>query len=82
MPRRKVPPQRKTGSGSKASSRDSVKPVRLPHWRADGNAKVRYPSEAEANRAGFAYRLEHGADLNAYQCEYCNGWHLGASDER
>ena len=81
MPRRKVP-KRKSGSGSHASSRDSVRPVRLPHWRADGNPKVRYPSEGDAHKAGFAYRLEHGVDLNAYQCEYCNGWHLGASDER
>jgi hypothetical protein len=82
MPRRKVPPRKKSGGTGHASSRDSIKPVRLPHWRADGNPKVRYPSESEAHRAGFAYRLEHGVDLNAYECEYCGGWHLGASDDR
>jgi hypothetical protein len=56
--------------------------VRLAHWRADGAPKVRYRTEAEANKAAFSYRLDHGADLNAYECEFCGGWHLGASDDR
>jgi len=79
MPKGKRPSKRRTG-GSNESARKAVKPVRLAHWRADGNPKVRYRTEADANRAGFAYRLEHGADLGAYECEYCSGWHLGTSD--
>jgi hypothetical protein len=81
MPRRK-PGGDKRSAARADKARQPVRPVRLPHWRADGNAKVRYPSETEANKAGFAYRLEHGVDLNAYQCEYCGGWHLGTSEER
>ena len=30
------------------------RPVRLPHWRADGQPKTRFRSEHEANRAAFA----------------------------
>jgi hypothetical protein len=50
---------------------------RLAHWRADGQAKARFSSEQEANRAAFGYRLEHGTDLAAYRCDFCGGWHLG-----
>jgi hypothetical protein len=57
-----------------------VRRPRLAHWRADGEAKVRYRSEADANRAALQYRLEHGADLGAYECEMCGGWHLGGVD--
>ena len=70
-------PKRRTGGGS---GKKGVKPVRLAHWRADGKPKVRYRSEAEAHKAGFSYRLDHGADLNAYECEFCGGWHLGQSE--
>jgi hypothetical protein len=52
---------------------------RLAHWRADGEAKTRYRSESEANRACLQARLDHGVDLNAYLCEFCGGWHLGNS---
>jgi len=54
--------------------------VRLSHWRADGQPKVRYRSEDDANRAGLQYRLEHGNDLAAYACDMCGGWHLGGTD--
>lgn len=50
------------------------------HWRADGGAKTRFPSETEANRFALQVRLEHGHDLAAYRCELCGGWHLGGSD--
>ncbi len=53
------------------------RPVRLPHFRADGEPKTRYRSEADANRAAFTARLDHGVDLVAYRCEFCGGWHLG-----
>ncbi len=55
----------------------AARPVRLPHFRADGAPKTRYRSEADANRAAFTYRLDHGVDLVAYRCEFCGGWHLG-----
>ena len=57
------------------------RPVRLPHWRADGQPKARFGSEQEANRAAFGYRLDHGVDLSAYHCEICCGWHLGTSPD-
>lgn len=53
------------------------RPVRLSHWRYDGQAKVRYRSEEEANKASLGYRLHEGADLLPYKCEFCGGWHLG-----
>jgi len=61
--------------------KSSSGPRRLPHWRADGQPKARFPSEVDANRAAFGYRLDHGADLTAYECEICGGWHLGTSPE-
>jgi hypothetical protein len=79
MAKGKGAPRRRSGTGA---ARKAVKPVRLAHWRADGRPKVRYPTAADAHKAGFAYRLEHGADLNTYECEFCGGWHLGASDDR
>lgn len=83
MPRRNAPPWRSPSEPSKRSrkSERAVKAVRLPHWRADGRPKVRFTTEAEANKAAFAYKLEHGADLNVYECEYCGGWHLGGLSE-
>jgi hypothetical protein len=51
----------------------------LSHWRADGEAKTRFSSEAEANRYALQVRLEHGRDLGVYRCELCGGWHLGGS---
>jgi hypothetical protein len=50
---------------------------RLSHWRANGEPKTRYRSEADANRAALQARLEHNVDLGAYSCEFCGGWHLG-----
>ena len=61
--------------------REEPRRTRLSHWRADGAPKARYASEAEANRAAFGYRLEHGADLVAYSCSFCGGFHLGTQPE-
>jgi hypothetical protein len=61
--------------------RSTARPVRLPHWRADGQPKTRFSSEQEAHRAAFGYRLEHGADLAVYRCDICGGWHLGNSPD-
>jgi len=51
--------------------------TRLSHWRADGEPKTRYRTEADANRAALQARLDHSVDLGAYLCEFCGGWHLG-----
>jgi hypothetical protein len=48
------------------------------HWRADGRPKARFPTEDAANRSSFRLRLEEGADLDPYPCQYCGGWHLGS----
>jgi hypothetical protein len=47
------------------------------HWRADGMAKTRYASAAEANRYALQVRLEDGAQLDPYVCGICGAWHLG-----
>ncbi len=51
--------------------------TRREHWRADGEAKTRFGTAAEANRSALRLRLEAGADLDPYQCGWCGGWHLG-----
>ena len=56
---------------------DGPRRVRLSHWRADGTAKARFSSQADAERAALQSRLEHQVDLITYQCEFCSGWHLG-----
>ena len=59
--------------GASASSRE--------HWRADGQPKTRFPTQAEANRSSLQLRLEAGADLDPYLCRICSGWHLGNRPE-
>ncbi len=49
------------------------------HWKADGTPKTSFGSEADANRAAFQARLDHGVDLTAYGCDFCPAWHLGTS---
>jgi hypothetical protein len=77
-----VPPRRRRGK----------RPIRTPtsapgsrrmgsHWRADGAEKTRFRSADDANRAAFAYRLEHGVDLAVYSCEVCGGWHMGRTPD-
>jgi hypothetical protein len=51
--------------------------TRREHWRADGMPKTRFDRVEDANRASFHHRMESGADLDPYRCEYCGGWHLG-----
>jgi hypothetical protein len=52
------------------------------HWRADGLPKTRFPSQDEANRSALHHRLEDGADLDPYRCQFCRGWHLGNRSDR
>ncbi|MEI6700164.1 MAG: hypothetical protein WCL38_00205 [Actinomycetota bacterium] len=50
--------------------------VNSSHWRSDGAAKARYPTERDA-RAAAAYRgTEAGYALSVYQCGFCSGWHM------
>lgn len=39
-------------------------------------AKTRYTSRHAAAR-GVRFLRERGADVHAYPCRYCNGWHVG-----
>ncbi len=48
------------------------------HWRADGRPKARFPTQDAANRSALRLRLEEGADLDPYPCQFCGGWHLGS----
>ncbi|MGH9078517.1 MAG: hypothetical protein ACRDYE_00270 [Acidimicrobiales bacterium] len=48
------------------------------HWRADGAEKTRFRTADEANRSALRLRLESGADLDPYRCDWCDGWHLGS----
>ncbi len=68
---------REVASRRRVRRRDAPRRVRLSHWRADGAPKARFASQADAERAALQYRLEHGAELITYQCEFCDGWHLG-----
>ncbi len=52
---------------------------RLRRNACDG--KKRHQSKAEALKVRWVVRNRHGK-LMAYQCRWCNGWHLGHSDER
>jgi hypothetical protein len=52
------------------------------HWRADGAAKVRYPTEREALAAAAERGREAGMELGAYRCGFCHGWHMGRRDPR
>jgi len=66
-------------SRRRARRAEAPRRVRLSHWRANGEPKTRYRSEADANRAALQALLEHQVDLGPYQCEFCGGWHLGNS---
>ena len=63
--------------GKQPGAQEGLSGASREHWRADGTAKTRFASQDEANRAALRLRLEEGADLDPYQCGFCNGWHLG-----
>ena len=68
---------RRGGKRSRTPRGADTSAVAREHWRADGQPKTRFPTQAEANRSSLRLRLEEGADLNPYRCRYCDGWHLG-----
>jgi hypothetical protein len=49
------------------------------HWRADGLAKVAYPSQGDALTAALVRRQESGVELTVYRCDVCSAWHMGNS---
>ncbi|MCL4446071.1 MAG: hypothetical protein M1134_04245 [Actinobacteria bacterium] len=74
MPRRKV----------SRESRQSERPLAISgtHWRDDGTPKVRFTSRSAALATAQLRASEAGVDLGVYQCEFCNGWHMGRSTNR
>jgi hypothetical protein len=75
---RRNPPRR----GSRPR-RDDSRPFSLgSHWRADGAPKAVFGSRQEALRAANVRRIESGATLNAYECDFCDRWHLGSGGGR
>jgi hypothetical protein len=52
------------------------------HWRADGRAKVRFATRAQALVAAEDRGREAGTELGVYQCPFCGGWHMGRRDGR
>jgi hypothetical protein len=73
---RKRSPSAPTPGTSRPTS-PSDRALLRDHWRADGNPKVRFPTQDAANRSALRLRLEEGADLDPYSCQFCGGWHLG-----
>jgi hypothetical protein len=64
--------------------RHSYRPlsVRSSHWRADGQPKVRYPTQRDALSAADERGRESDVDLGVYRCDFCGGWHMGRSGRR
>ena len=54
-------------------------PLRIAssHTDRNGSPKTRYHSILEARQAAAAAYAIHRADLEAYQCNHCNGFHIG-----
>jgi len=52
------------------------------HWRADGRAKVRYPTERDARLAADERGREAGFELTVYRCAFCQGWHMARAEGR
>jgi len=67
--------------GSGGGSGDEGGGAAREHWRADGRPKTRFASQDEAHRAALQRLLEDRADLDAYRCTFCGGWHLGGRRE-
>lgn len=45
--------------------------------RCGKTGKVRHTSKSAARNA---MRVVNKADMNAYRCQFCKGWHLGHSN--
>lgn len=52
------------------------------HWRADGQPKVRYPTQSDAVSAADERGRESEVDLHVYLCDFCRGWHMGSRSRR
>jgi len=71
------------GRRNRRQSSGNERPLSLAgsHWRADGAAKSRFASKADALGAANQRWIEDKVELSVYRCEYCNGWHLGRSSQ-
>jgi hypothetical protein len=47
------------------------------HRRRTCGCKVKYPNYAEADRVAEWMGIKHRQKFNAYECEYCHGFHVG-----
>ncbi|MGO9457790.1 MAG: hypothetical protein ACLP62_12220 [Acidimicrobiales bacterium] len=67
-----------------ARRREPHRPLTIDgsHWRADGQAKVRFSTKVDAQRAAAERSEEAGADLGVYSCDFCGGWHMGKRSGR
>ncbi len=46
------------------------------HFERSCKGKVKYREES-ANRAVEAFKKRRNQIMEAYECEYCDGWHIG-----
>jgi hypothetical protein len=62
-----------------ARRREPHRPLTIDgsHWRADGQAKRRYPTAADAKWAAAERSEESDTELGVYRCDFCGGWHMG-----
>jgi hypothetical protein len=75
--------RRNTPRRGSRSRREDARPFSIgSHWRADGAPKAVFGSQREALRAANVSRIESGATLNAYECDFCSRWHLGSTTGR
>lgn len=67
-----------------ARRREPHRPLSIDgsHWRADGQAKARFPTMADARRAASERAEASGTDLGVYRCDFCGGWHMGKRSGR
>ena len=47
------------------------------HFTSDGNAKVSYRTQSDANAEARRLQAKDGARMNSYLCGECSGWHVG-----
>jgi hypothetical protein len=67
-----------------ARRREPHRPLTIDgsHWRADGQAKVRFSTQGAAQQAAADRSAESGAELGVYACDFCRGWHMGKRSGR
>lgn len=54
----------------------ACKGISLEEWM-QCKRKIRYGRKATAEKAAEHMKRKHGSILEAYECGYCDGWHIG-----